>query len=168
MSENFNFEEIKKNLEEQIKQNKIDFGTLKKAIESYKELGFELEKILEYAAKNAKGWNKEKILELYEDVYLQNISELCSKLRIYGEELRGSEVYERFYDKDKKTPKGMTFRVLELTRLGKRDEVFYIILRAFCTAKKEVNQDFMKAFNPKYSIESFKVLVYSFLSGLLG
>ncbi|KYO67335.1 hypothetical protein [Thermovenabulum gondwanense] len=167
MSENLNFEEIKKNLEEQIKQNKIEFDSFKKAINSYKDLGLMLEKLLEYAARNIEGDDKDKFWGLYKDISFQNVSELCDRLRKYGENLRHSKVYERFYDSDKKAPKSITFRILELIRLGKRDEVFYIILREFVNAQQEVDQSLIKAFNPRYSVESFKVLVYSFLSGLL-
>ncbi len=168
MSENFNFEEIKKDLMEHINQNEIESPLFKKAVDDYKKIGFELEKILEYAAKNAKGENKSRLERLHNDISLQNISELCDRLRAYGGGLRGSAVYERFYDKEKKMPRGLTFRLLELTRMGKRDEVFYIILREFANAQQEINQNLVKAFNPKYSIESFKTLIYSFLSGLLG
>ena len=168
MSDNFNFEEIKKDLMEYINQNEIESSLFKKAVDDYKKIGFELEKILEYAAKNAKGENKSRLERLHDDISLQNISELCDELRAHGEELRGSAVYKRFYNKDKKMPRGLTFRLLELTRMGKRDEVFYIILREFANAQQEINQHLVKAFNPRYSIESFKTLVYSFLSGLLG
>ncbi|MFY9303667.1 hypothetical protein [Candidatus Sordicultor fermentans] len=168
MSDNFNFEEIKKDLMEHINQNKIEVSLFKKAVGDYKKVGFELEKILEYAAKNAKGKDKRELEKLHNDVSLQNVSELCDRLKAYGEGLRGSAVYERFYDKKKKMPRGLTFRLLELTRMGKRDEVFYIILREFANAQQEINQHLVKAFNPRYSIESFKTLVYSFLSGLLG
>lgn len=168
MSENFNFEDIKKNLEEAIQKNQIEFTQFKKAIDSYKELGFELEKILEYAANNAKDEDKVKLWALFNEVSLQNISELCDRLRRYGDLLKNSEVHRRFYDEDKKVPRAIAFRVLELTRLGKRDEVFHMILREFVNAKEGVNHELVKAFNPKYSIETFKVLVYSFMSGLLG
>ncbi len=168
MSDNFNFEEIKKDLMEHINQNKIEASLFRKAVDDYKKIGFELEKILEYGIKNAKGKDKRELEKLHNDISLQNVSELCDRLRNYGEGLRGSAVYERFYDKEKKMPKGLTFRLLELTRMGKRDEVFYIILREFANAQQEINQNLVKAFNPRYSIESFKTLIYSFLSGLLG
>lgn len=168
MIENFNFEEIKKSLEEAIRKNQIEFTQFKKAIDSYKELGFELEKILEYAANNAKDEDKVKLWALFREISLQNISELCDRLRRYGDYLKNSEVHKRFYDDDKKVPRAIAFRVLELTRLGKRDEVFYMILREFINAEEKVSYDLMKAFNPKYSLENFKILVYSFMSGLLG
>ncbi|ADQ47255.1 hypothetical protein Calkro_2444 [Caldicellulosiruptor kronotskyensis 2002] len=168
MNERFNFDELKRALEESIFHNKIKFEDFAKTINSYKNLGFELEKMLEWAANNAKGEDKIKLWSLYKEFSLQNVSELCERLRWYGENLRKSKVYDRFFDKDKKVPRAITFRVLELTRLGKREEVFHIILREFVNAQEEVGKDFVKAFSPKYSVESFKVMVYSFLSGLLG
>ncbi len=78
------------------------------------------------------------------------------------------KLHKRFYDEDKEKPSGMTFRILELSRLGKRDEVFYILLREFVTAGEEFNEKLLKIFNPQYSIESFRVLLYSFFSGLFG
>uniref|UniRef100_A0A7C3RIQ8 Uncharacterized protein n=1 Tax=Dictyoglomus thermophilum TaxID=14 RepID=A0A7C3RIQ8_DICTH len=169
MNDNFNFDEIMSNIKEQIKNGEVNCGSLKDLIEKYKELGFHIQKLLEYAIKNTKE-DKDKLNNLYEEIKEENIANLCEQLRSYGERLRfrNSGVYERFYDKDKKAPAGMTFRLLELSRLGKRDEVFYIILREFATAQEEVDEKLVMAFNPKYSVESFRALLYSFLSGLLG
>ena len=152
---------------EHINQNKIEVSLFKKAVGDYKKLGLSWKKYWNMRQK-CKGKNKRELEKLHNDVSLQNVSELCDRLKAYGEGLRGSAVYERFYDKKKKMPRGLTFRLLELTRMGKRDEVFYIILREFANAQQEINQHLVKAFNPRYSIESFKTLVYSFLSGLLG
>jgi len=168
MSEGFNFDEIKKELMKRIKENAIEFSTFQKAIEAYKDLGFELEKILEYAANEAKEEDKKKLWELYKVIARKNIAELCDRLRVYGENLKNSKVYERFYDKEKRMPNSITFRALELTRLGKRDEVFCIILREFVTSQQQVGENLANAFNPRYSIETFKTLIYSFFSGLLG
>ncbi|WAM33740.1 hypothetical protein [Caldicellulosiruptor morganii] len=165
---NFNFDEIKESLEKAIKENQIKIDVFEKAINNYKKLGFELEKILEFAAKNAKDEDKVKLWALFYEISLQNISELCDRVKRYGESLKNSELYKRFYDEDKKVPRGIAFRILELTRLGKREEVFYVLLREFVNAQQELKHDLVNAFNPKYSIENFKILVYSFMSGLLG
>jgi len=166
MSNNFNFDEMMNNIKKQIKNGEVNCGSLKDLIEKYKELCFHIQKLLEYAIKNAKG--DKDINNLYNEIKDDNIANLCDQLRAYGKRLRDSGVYERFYDKDKKAPAGMTFRLLELSRLGKRDEVFYIILREFATAQEEVDEKLVMAFNPKYSTDIFRTLIYSFLSGLLG
>ncbi|WPX08947.1 hypothetical protein [Anaerocellum danielii] len=168
MSESFDFDKIKKELMEKIKKNEIEFSAFQRAVEAYKELGFELEKILEYAANEAKEEDKKRLWALYKVISQKNIAELCDSLSVYGESLKNSKVYERFYDSDKKIPSGIAFRALELTRLGKREEVFHIILREFVTSQQQVDENLAKAFNPRYSIESFKTLIYSFFSGLLG
>ena len=99
---------------------------------------------------------------------MQNISNMTEKLTKYGYGLRNSEVYKRFYNIDKKSPEGIVFRLLELVRLGKRDEAFYVILREFSTAQEEIGLYLVKAFNPIYPDDIFKTFIYSFLSGLLG
>jgi hypothetical protein len=175
MNEGFNFEETIKELKEQIKEGEIEYENFREVFKQYKELGFHLEKLLEYAIKNAKT-DVTKFRKLYDEIKVQNIANLCDELRSYGESLRlkKSEVedkeslYKRFYDKEKNTPVGMTFRILELSRLEKREEVFYIILREFIAVGEEVSEKLVRAFNPKYSIESFRTLLYSFFSGLLG
>ena len=142
-------------------KSKQDYALFKKVVGDTK--WFELEILNIKKCKS-----KDKVSSKLHNDVSSRMSELCDRLKAYGEGLRGSAVYERFYDKKKKMPRGLTFRLLELTRMGKRDEVFYIILREFANAQQEINQHLVKAFNPRYSIESFKTLVYSFLSGLLG
>lgn len=160
--------EIEKKILENVRRNRLDVSEIRNLVEDYRKLGFVIQKLIEYAGKNAEGDLKIKLEKIYEEISPQNISTLCDRLRSYGFTLRDKEVYERFYDKEKKVPQGVVYRILELTRLGKRDEVFYIILREFATVGKEVGKELIQAFNPKYSLESFKTLIYSFLSGLLG
>lgn len=166
MNNVLNLEKLKE-LEEQIKSGSITYETFERVIEEYKKIGFYLEKLLEYAIKNTSKDNT-KLQRLYEEIKLKNIRNLCDELRNYGESLQETELRKRFYDEDKEKPSGMTFRILELSRLGKRDEVFYILLREFVTAGEEFNEKLLKIFNPQYSIESFRVLLYSFFSGLFG
>lgn len=165
MNNVLNLEKLKE-LEEQIKSGNITYETLERVIEEYKKIGFYLEKLLEYAIKNTSKDNT-KLQRLYEEIRLKNIGNLCDELRNYGESLQRTELYKRLCD-EKGKPSGMTFRILELSRLGKRDEVFYILLREFVTAGEEFNEKLLKIFNPQYSIESFRILLYSFFSGLFG
>ena len=68
---NFDFESWKKQLREylynQIGSNTISYETFKDVINTYGELGYELQQILEYAYQNAKGREKDNIYELYKD-----------------------------------------------------------------------------------------------------
>lgn len=159
--------EFLKELEGKIKNNQINYEDFKKVIEEYKKLSFEIQKILEYAYKNARGKDKEKLYELYQNFSLENAGKLAEKLRNIGFELKNNkDLYERFYDKKKKSPKGITYRIMELTRLGKKSEVFFTLLNEFQGAY--FPKELAHAFNPVYPDELFKTFIYSFLSGILG
>jgi len=61
----------------------------------------------------------------------------------------------------------MGFRVLEQTRLGNKDNVYYMLLRCFHANKQEFPAELVEAFKPgneKY----FKTLIFSFLAPILG
>lgn len=124
-----------------------------------------LQDTLEYLLKGPSG-EKEKWQSLYGYLVRENAGELCGKLRNYGFSLRRTAVYERIYDKEKQQPKGLAYRILELTRLGKRDEVFFSLLNVFQGV--EIKPILAYAFSPVYSDQLFKTFLYSFLSGLLG
>jgi hypothetical protein len=124
-----------------------------------------LQDTLEYLLKGPSD-KKEKWQPFYEYLMGENAGELCEKLRRYGFSLRGTAVHERVYDKEKRQPRGLAYRILELIRLGKRDEVFFSFLNVF--QGTEIKPILARAFNPMYSDQLFKTFLYSFLSGLLG
>jgi hypothetical protein len=124
-----------------------------------------LQDTLEYLLKGPSD-KKEKWQPFYEYLMGENAGEFCMKLRRYGFSLRGTAVHERVYDEEKKRPRGMAYRILELIRLGKRDEVFFSFLNVF--QGTEIKPILARAFNPMYSDQLFKTFLYSFLSGLLG
>ncbi len=161
------FETIGEELNKKAIQGEIKFNDFKEYIEKYKDLGFEIERILECAAKNAKGEEKEKMWNLYKSFSHTNVSELAEKLRGIGYGLReNSSIYERFYDKEKKKLKGIVYRIMELTRLGKREEVYFTLLHEFQGG--EFPWELSRAFNPIYPDDIFKIFIYSFLSGIIG
>jgi len=161
-------EEFIRYLQEKIKNNDIKYDDFEKAVEAHRKLSFDIQKILEYASKYSEGKDKDKLLKLYRDFSNLNTSEIVEKLRDIGYRMRtkNKEVYERFYDKDKRKPTGIAYRIIQLTRLGKRDEVFSTLLHEF--QGNEFPKELAMAFNPVYPDEIFKVFIYSFLSGILG
>ncbi|BER91815.1 MAG: hypothetical protein PWP60_268 [Candidatus Atribacteria bacterium] len=130
------------------------------------DFSLQLQDALEYALKNADASQRVALERLYNALTRESAKALCDKLHRYGFGLRGTEVHGRIYDSEKKSPKGLAYRILELTRMGKRDEVFFSLLNVF--QGHPINPDLAKVFNPAYSDDLFKVFIYSFLSGLLG
>jgi CRISPR-associated protein Cst1 len=61
----------------------------------------------------------------------------------------------------------MGFRLLEQVRLGNKDNVFYMLLRCFSANKKKFPYKLVEAFKPEND-EYFKILIFSFLSSILG
>jgi len=138
---------------------------LRGVLDVLSDFRMQLQDTLEYLLKGPSD-KKEKWQPFYEYLVGENSGELCEKLRRYGFSLRGKEVHERIYDKEKRQPRGLAYRILELIRLGKRDEVFFSLLNVF--QGTEIKPILARAFNPVYSDQLFKTFLYSFLSGLLG
>lgn len=147
-----------------VDQESLEPQEVYRILEEIASFRLQLQSITEYLAKYSQrkdGWQK-----LYSALAAENAGVLCEKLRRYGFRLRDTTVYERVYDVRKGQPKGLVYRILELTRLGKRDEVFFSLFSVFQGV--EISPDLAKAFSPVYSDELFRTFVYSFLSGLLG
>jgi hypothetical protein len=164
---NFDFESWKKQLieylTEQIKTNNMSYESLKNVISTYDKLKLELQNILEYAYKNAKGGDKDNIYKLYKDFSYQNASDMVNNLSKLGYALKKNKNYEKVVS----ALQDQAYRIIEKTRHAQRSEVQYMIFRIFIVNKKEIPHLLSKAFNPIYSDELFKTFIYSFLSGIL-
>lgn len=150
---------------EELSRGTMQPEELRGVLDVLSDFRMQLQDTLEYLLKGPSD-KKEKWQPFYEYLMGENAGELCEKLRRYGFSLRGKEVHERIYDKEKRQPRGLAYRILELIRLGKRDEVFFSFLNVF--QGTEIKPILARAFNPMYSDQLFKTFLYSFLSGLLG
>jgi CRISPR-associated protein Cst1 len=61
----------------------------------------------------------------------------------------------------------MGFRLLEQTRLGNKDNVYYMLLRCFHANGHEFPTELVEAFKPENE-KYFKTLIFSFLAPILG
>ena len=116
-----------------------------------------LQSLLEYAIQLKKDQNNFETL--YRKVTAKNSSNLVEVLTKKG----------HVYKKDLGDAfQSMGYRLLEQTRAGKRDDVYYGILRIFVAQNKKFPDDLVEAFKPIYTDEMFKVFIFSFLSGIIG
>jgi hypothetical protein len=60
----------------------------------------------------------------------------------------------------------MGYRIMEQTRAGKRDDVFYSFLRIYMSENISFDKKLLLAFKHPNN-EMFKVLIFSFLSGII-
>jgi hypothetical protein len=144
-----------------VKEKKDNSGELQNGLEEFekflKNLQQDFVKKLEYASRITKD---EKIDKLYRRWAQKNISDLIDKLRDEGGKVAREKSLKEDFDK-------VIFRLMELTRLGKRSEVFYGIYRIFIARNKEIPKVLCEPFKPIYSDEIFKVMIFSFLSGIM-
>jgi len=59
------------------------------------------------------------------------------------------------------------FRLLEQTRLGNKDNVYYMLLRCFKASEEKFPDELIEAFKPENE-KYFKTLIFSFLAPILG
>jgi len=148
-------------LETVIKQNMNDPQKMEEKLKNFgyflKNLQQDFVETLEFASRITKD---EKIDKLYRRWAQKNISDLIDKLRWEGSNVAKEKGLKEDFDK-------VIFRLMELTRLGKRSEVFYGIYRIFVARNKEIPKVLCEPFKPIYSDEIFKVMIFSFLSGIM-
>lgn len=96
---------------------------------------------------------------LYQRASQSNLSECVDKLNSIGNQRRNNKVLKKAFD-------SMGYRIMEQTRAGKRDDVFHNILRLYMTCNQSFDKELLIAFKQSNN-EMFKVLIFSFLSGII-
>ncbi|MCL6524839.1 MAG: hypothetical protein K6T34_09280 [Thermoflavifilum sp.] len=135
-----------------LSQSKEIFDEFRKAYNEFKDL-------LEWAQQEDRG--NMGLKSLYHQVAGWNESDLMERLKKIGYKYnQKTEIKDSFNNQG--------YRILELTRAGRYEDVFYAILRIFVSNRENFPWELSEAFKPIYSLESFKVFIFSFLSGLLG
>lgn len=149
-------------LQEKVKNNQYE--GFEEIIKEYKNLSFEIQKILEDAIKYTAGEKKEMLQKLYKKFSYDNAGELVERLRSIGYALKSDKSYKNVVS----SLSNQAFRIMERVRNSQRSEVQYLLTRIFVANEKEIPNLLAKAFNPVYSDELFKTFIYSFLNGILG
>jgi hypothetical protein len=149
-----------KNLRKQLQEGNSDLESFRQTYQHLQELQRDFLRLLEWAIEDQKGKkNEEGFKILYQKVAGWEASELIEKLKEEGLRLRKSDLKKAFDQQG--------YRILELVRAGKRDAVFYTILRIFVSAREKFPPELVEVFKPVYSDELFKIFLFSFLSSVL-
>ena len=110
--------------------------------------------LLEILADGDKDFNT-----LYQSVSQSNLSECVDRLNSIGNSRKKNTALKKAFE-------GMGYRLMEQTRAGRRDDVFHSILRLYITCNQPFDKELLIAFKQSNS-EMFKVLIFSFLSGVM-
>ena len=158
------FENIKSSIRNKLKEDNVPFEELKNLHNQINDLLKEYQHLLEWAYKiiDLKGQNVSQIKNLLDEIKGKNISDLISKLNKKGYDLIKAEKTDIT-----KGIENLIFRLLEQTRHGKREEVFYTLSRIYIAAKENFPKELLEPFKPIYSDSEFKVMIFSFLNSAL-
>lgn len=148
-------QEFIEDLELKIENNSIKPDDFKIALKQLKEAKFKIQGTLDLLQEND---NEYRII--YHSVASDNYADLVDELNSLGYRYRKHN--EQLSDAFEK----MGYRIMEQTRAGKRDDVFYSILRIYMSIGVSFDRKLLMAFKHPNN-EIFKVLIFSFLSGII-
>ncbi|MGC9101255.1 MAG: hypothetical protein ACP5HC_08395 [Caldisericum sp.] len=160
ISQEVSLEQRIENLKNQLQEGNLDLKSFEQVYQRLQELQREFLRLLEWAIEDQRGKKyEEEFKTLYQKIAGWKVSELIEKLKEEGLRLRKSDLKKAFDQQG--------YRILELVRAGKRDAVFYTILRIFVSAREKFPPELVEVFKPVYSDELFKIFLFSFLSSVL-
>jgi inorganic triphosphatase YgiF len=145
--------------EQLMKADKPSIEQFRQAYQELRKLSRKLQELLQWISERHR--SEKEFENLYRQIAGWNASELIERLKRTGLAFKQDRDLKDAFDRQ-------GYRLLELVRTGARDEVFHSILRIFVSAKKKFPDHLVEAFKPIYSDELFKILLFSFLSGILG
>lgn len=97
--------------------------------------------------------------DLYQKVSQNYVSDAVDKLNSIGTSRKKNQILKKSFE-------SMGFRLMEQTRAGKKDEVFHSILRLYMTSNQPFDKELLIPFKQS-NPQIFKVLIFSFLSGIM-
>ena len=142
-------------LEQKVTENSIKPDDFKKALYQLKEAKYKIQGLLDLLQDA-----NEEMKKIYRSVANENFADLIDDLNSLGYWHRNQN--EGLKDAFEKTG----YRIMEQTRAGKRDDVFYSFLRIYMSVNTSFDKKLLFAFKHP-SNEMFKVLIFSFLSGII-
>ncbi len=142
-------------LEQKVTENTVTPEDFKTAFYQLKDAKFKLQSLLDFIQENDNGYKN-----LYRTMANENFADLVDDLNSLGYRYKKQNTNLR--DAFEK----MGYRIMEQTRAGKRDDVFYSILRIYMSMGISFDRKLLMAFKHPNN-EMFKVLIFSFLSGII-
>lgn len=151
--------ELLTDLEQKVADNSIRPNDFKTALFQFKEAKYKIQGLLDLL-QDSDGEMK----KLYRSVANENYADLIDDLNNLGYRYQKSD--KKPDKKLKEAFKRMGYRIMEQTRAGKRDDVFYSFLRIYMSVNASFDKKLLFAFKHPNN-EMFKVLIFSFLSGII-
>ncbi|HOQ12542.1 MAG TPA: hypothetical protein PK104_09285 [Spirochaetota bacterium] len=143
-------------LKAQLKGSNVSYEAFSKCYNKIEDLRKEYLSLLEWAHQLNR--DDKNLHSLLRKCALDSVSNLMEDLKRLGYGVQ-KDLGEDFSK--------MGYRLLEQVRAGKRSDVMYGISRIFITHQRNLPDALNEAFKPYYDIETFKCLMYAFLSAAI-
>lgn len=154
-----NLEDILQQLQDELSDGNICVDHFLQAHQRMRQYNLRLQELIQWAIEQHR--EEKKLQDLYRHVAGWNASELIKELNKAGYNIKRNQNIKGAFDRQ-------GYRILELIRAGKRDQVFHAILRMYVSFQRPFPEVLLEPFKPHYSDELFKVFLFSFLSSILG
>ena len=148
-------QEFMSDLEQKVSENTVKPEYFKDALYKLKSAKYKIQELLDLLQDG-----NDELKKLYRSVSAENYADLIDDLNGLGYRYR--MINESLKDAFEK----MGYRIMEQTRAGKRDDVFYSFLRIYMSVNASFDRKLLLAFKHP-NTEMFKVLIFSFLSGII-
>lgn len=148
-------QEYMSDLEQKVSENTVKPEDFKNALYELKGAKYKIQELLDLLQDG-----NDELKKLYRSVSAENYADLIDDLNGLGYRYRmNNESLRDAFEK-------MGYRIMEQTRAGKRDDVFYSFLRIYMSVNASFDRKLLLAFKHP-NTEMFKVLIFSFLSGII-
>ncbi len=157
--QNKSMDELLQDLKSKLQSNEFKAEDFEGYYKKKKETDKEFLSLLEWACDIKK--DDKKLQNLLRKFSADRVSDLMEDLNSLGHAIKKEkeDIGEEF--------RKSGYRLLEQTRAGKKSDVFYGIARIFISQNQNVPDKIIEAFKSYYDVETFKSLMYAFLSSVI-
>ncbi|NPV38764.1 hypothetical protein [Treponema sp. J25] len=143
-------------LKEKVRNNNFQYEDFENYYKQMREKEKEFLSLLEWVCQSKR--DDKNLQRLLQRSSLESVSNLMEDLKNLGYGVQ-KDLGEDFAK--------MGYRLLEQVRAGKTSDVMYGISRIFITHQRNLPDILNEAFKPYYDVETFKCLLYAFLSAAI-
>jgi len=166
-------QQANENLEVKVKNGSVTIDDFKNLLYDLRETSFNIQTLLEFKQEE----NPEYRI-LFNQIKNENYGEMVDSLNSLGYNYKSSKqklekepnhANRKLLEKQKNLTIDFNhsgYRIMEQVRAGKKDDAFYSILRIFMSNGMPFPKKLLSPFK-QYNNEMFKVLIFSFLSGII-
>jgi len=158
-----NLKQIVKELQGKASQGTLSLEELADTVREVEDLFVEMVRFLEQYGRMVGPKERESVEELLRRIAPRSHHVLFEDIRRLAWTLRGEEDLKGLREAVEK----QSYRIINLARAGRRDEVAYLLTRIFLAVGRSLPDKLIRVFSPSVPDEVFRACIYAFV-GVFG